>query len=62
MQVQDLLKQTDKLPNVPDVIIDLISALNDESINYTEIAQKVAHDQTLSLKVLRAVNSAFQGD
>lgn len=61
MQVQDLLKQTDKLPNVPDVVRELIVMLSDPNANYFDISKKVAHDQTLSLKVLRVVNSAYFG-
>ncbi|WP_133013163.1 HDOD domain-containing protein [Marinomonas flavescens] len=61
MQVQDLLKHTDKLPNVPDVVRELIVLLNDPNANYFDISKKVAHDQTMSLKVLRVVNSAYFG-
>lgn len=61
MQVQDLLKQTDKLPNVPDVVRELIQLLSDPDVNYSELTEKVSHDQTISLKVLRVVNSAYFG-
>ncbi|REG81477.1 HDOD domain-containing protein [Marinomonas pollencensis] len=61
MQIQDLLKQTDKLPNVPDVVRELIVLLDDPHANYSDISKKVAHDQTMSLKVLRVVNSAYFG-
>ena len=61
MPVQDLLKQSDKLPNVPDVVRELIQLLSDPDANYSVIAEKVTHDQTISLKVLRVVNSAYFG-
>ncbi|TYL48691.1 HDOD domain-containing protein [Marinomonas sp. IMCC 4694] len=61
MQIQDLLKQTDKLPNVPDVVRELIQLLNNSKANYSDIAASVSHDQTISLKVLRVVNSAYFG-
>jgi len=61
MEIQDLLKQTDKLPNIPEVVRDLINALNDPNADYSQISQKVAKDQTISLKVLRLVNSAYFG-
>tara|TARA_R110001632_G_scaffold44289_1_gene112674 strand:- start:24820 stop:25647 length:828 start_codon:yes stop_codon:yes gene_type:complete len=61
MQVQDLLKQTDKLPNVPEVVRELIQLLNDSNAKYSDIAERVSHDQTISLKVLRVVNSAYFG-
>ena len=58
MEVKDLLSQTDKLPNVPDVVRELIIALRDPNADYNAIAAKVAQDQTLSLKILRLVNSS----
>lgn len=61
MEVKDLLLQTDKLPNVPDVVRELIIALKDPDADYNAIAAKVAQDQTLSLKILRLVNSAHFG-
>ncbi|MCB5162677.1 HDOD domain-containing protein [Marinomonas algarum] len=61
MQIQDLLKRTDKLPNVPDVVRELIQLLNDPNAKYSDIAARVSHDQTISLKVLRIVNSAYFG-
>lgn len=61
MQITDLLKQTDKLPNVPDVVLDLIESLGNPKVKHSDIAKKVAHDQTISMKVLRVVNSAYFG-
>ena len=61
MEIKDLLSQTDKLPNIPEVVRELIQALNNPDINCDEISQKVTKDQTLSLKILRLVNSAHFG-
>ena len=61
MEIKDLLSQTDKLPNIPEVVRELIQALNDPNANYDDISQKVSKDQTLSLKILRLVNSAHFG-
>lgn len=61
MKPTDLLAQADKLPNVPEVVRELIMALDNPNAKYSEIAAKVAKDQTLSLKVLRVVNSAYFG-
>jgi len=61
MEITDLLKQTDKLPNVPEVVRELIQALSDPNADYNVIAKKVAQDQTLTLKILRLVNSAHFG-
>jgi len=61
MDVEDLLAQTHKLPNVPEAVRELIQQLNDPDADYNEIARKVGEDQTLSLRVLRLVNSAHFG-
>ncbi|WP_027857662.1 HDOD domain-containing protein [Marinobacterium jannaschii] len=61
MEIRDLLANTSKLPNVPDVVRELIQALNNPSADYGTISEKIAKDQTLSLKVLRMVNSAHFG-
>ena len=61
MEVSELLQQTHKLPNVPDVVRELIMQLNNPNADYGEIADKVTQDQTLSLKILRLVNSAHFG-
>ncbi|MGB2222693.1 HDOD domain-containing protein [Neptunomonas sp.] len=61
MEIKELLNQTNKLPNVPEVVRELIQALNNPNVDYDQIAQKVSEDQTLSLKILRLVNSAHFG-
>ncbi|WP_286238167.1 HDOD domain-containing protein [Neptuniibacter halophilus] len=61
MEIQALLEQTDRLPNVPEVVRQLIQQLNNPAADYGEIAEKVGKDQTLSLKILRLVNSAHFG-
>jgi len=61
MEVSELLQQTHKLPNVPDIVRELIQQLNNPGADYSVIAEKIIHDQTLSLKILRLVNSAHFG-
>lgn len=61
MEIRELLEQTDKLPNVPEVVRQLIQQLNNPAADYGEIADKVSQDQTISLKILRLVNSAHFG-
>jgi HD-like signal output (HDOD) protein len=61
MEIKDLLAQSDKLPNIPAVIREIIQTINNPDADYGDISHKVAQDQTLSLKVLRLVNSAHFG-
>jgi HD-like signal output (HDOD) protein len=61
MEIKDLLNQTDKLPNIPEVVREIVNVLNDPDANYSDISQKVTKDQIISLKILRLVNSAYFG-
>jgi HD-like signal output (HDOD) protein len=61
MEIKDLLSQTSKLPNVPEVVRQLVKELNNPNANYSHIVKKVSEDQTLSLKILRLANSAHFG-
>lgn len=61
MEIQELLNQTSKLPNVPEVVRQLVQSLNNPNADYGDIAKKISADQTLSLKLLRLVNSAHFG-
>ena len=61
MDINELLAQKDKLPNVPEVVKELIQVLSDDKANLDTIAKKVAKDPTLSVKILRMVNSSYYG-
>ncbi|MCV6589371.1 MAG: HDOD domain-containing protein [Marinobacterium sp.] len=61
MRVEDLLAQTHRLPNVPQAVRQLIQQLNNPEADYDEIATRIGADQTLTLRVLRMVNSAHFG-
>ncbi|MEM5528436.1 HDOD domain-containing protein [Gammaproteobacteria bacterium AS21] len=61
MEIKDLLAQSNKLPNISAIIKEIIESINDPDASYGDIAHKIAQDQTLSLKVLRLVNSAYFG-
>jgi HD-like signal output (HDOD) protein len=49
------------IPQVPDVVRELISQLNDPDIDMSAIAKNVEQEPTISLKILRLVNSAHYG-
>ncbi len=62
MQVAELFdKASGKLPMVPKVVQELIASFNDKNINMDDVADKVAHDQVLSARVLRLANTARFG-
>lgn len=61
MNLQNLIDNAQKLPNIPKVIQELIESFSDEEVSNNEIAKKISADQVLTIKVLRAANSAHYG-
>jgi len=49
------------LPTLPHILLKLLEACNQESINLNEIAAIVSKDPALSAKLLKLVNSAYFG-
>lgn len=61
MQVDELFEKIDTLPHVPDVVLQLMRAVNDPDARINELAAQVSRDQAISLRVLKLVNSAYFG-
>ncbi len=61
MNLQDLINNAQKLPNIPKVIQELIESFGDDNVSNDAIAKKISSDQVLTIKVLRAANSAHYG-
>ncbi|HWV15733.1 MAG TPA: HDOD domain-containing protein [Cellvibrio sp.] len=61
MNIQNLIDNAQKLPNIPKVVQELIESFGDDEVSNNEIAQKISADQVLTIKVLRAANSAHYG-
>ncbi len=59
--IDQLFDNIHHLPQVPDVVRELISQLNDPDIDMSAIATNVEQEPTISLKILRLVNSAHYG-
>lgn len=59
--INQLFDNIHHLPQVPDVVRELISQLNDPDIDMSAIATNVEQEPTISLKILRLVNSAHYG-
>lgn len=53
--------QSESLPTLPTVAAKLLSITSREETTVQDIANLIAHDLSLSAKVLRVVNSAFYG-
>lgn len=62
MDIKQLIKETKNLPQIPAVIQQILEELQRKDSNPSAISEKIAMDQSLSLKVIRLANSpAFGG-
>jgi HD-like signal output (HDOD) protein len=59
--MNDLFSNIYSVPQVPTVVKDIITQLNDPDLNMADIAKNVEQETSISLKVLRLVNSAHYG-
>ncbi|NRB38972.1 MAG: HDOD domain-containing protein [Pseudomonadales bacterium] len=59
--VRQFIGEIHNIPNIPRVIQELIDSFNDEDIDVSDITDKIAMDQSLSLKILRMANSSYYG-
>ncbi|MEL6329316.1 MAG: HDOD domain-containing protein [Planctomycetota bacterium] len=51
----------DQLPTLPAVALRVIEQTSDANIRIEELARTIEHDQALSAKILKTVNSSFYG-
>lgn len=55
------IETSGKLPVLPEVLLALLSACEDEDTPISAIAEIISRDPALSLRVLQLVNSAYYG-
>ncbi len=60
-ELNTMFEQIYNLPQVPEVITDLIQQVNSPNIDMAEIAKNVEKEPAIALKILRLVNSAHYG-
>jgi len=61
IRLNAMVEQIDQLPALPEIITDLLQNINREDLDISVLARKIAHDQTLTAKVLRYANSSYYG-
>ena len=61
IEMNQLFDQVYKIPQVPEVVRNLIIQLNDPDFDIDTVTKNVSKDQVISMKVLRLVNSAHFG-
>lgn len=57
--LKTLLEHGDDLPTLPDVVLELQAAFNDEMIGDVELAAIIERDPALTARMLRVANSAM---
>jgi len=61
MKPDDLKARVRELPALPQVLTDLLLALQRDDVAVEQLALKIAHDQALTAKTLRLANCSFYG-
>ncbi len=61
LTIEKLFDQIHKVPQIPEVVRELIAQVNNPDFDFAEIAKNVEKEQVIAMKVLRLVNSAHFG-
>lgn len=61
MDLRALINNAQQLPQLPKIVQELIESFNDDDVDIAAITKKIATDQALTAKVMRAANSAHYG-
>ena len=61
MELNYLIDNAQRLPNIPKVVRELMESFGDDDINTDVIVKKISADQVLTAKLLRVANSAYYG-
>jgi putative nucleotidyltransferase with HDIG domain len=56
--LSDVIKSLGDLPSLPAVVMGLLNTIDQDDIEISVLAKKVAHDQALTAKTLRLANSS----
>jgi putative nucleotidyltransferase with HDIG domain len=59
--VSNVLDHIQKLPSLPSVVIEILQNFDNERVDVTTLAKKIACDQAIVARVLRVANSPFFG-
>ncbi len=61
LSLDDIVKNLEDLPSLPAVVMELLSAIDQEDVDISVLAKKVSHDSALTAKTLRLANSSLYG-
>ena len=61
LSLDDIVRNLEDLPSLPAVVMELLSAIDQEDVDISVLAKKVSHDSALTAKTLRLANSSLYG-
>ena len=61
IHVDEMVKQVQDLPSLPAIVMELLNSIDEEDLDISVLADKVALDQSLTAKTLRFANSSLYG-
>ena len=61
VNMHTLFEQSDNVPQIPEVVRTLIAQLENNKTDFVEITDKIAKEQSISLKILHLVNTDYYG-
>lgn len=56
-----VLDRAQRLPSLPSLVLEILESFEDERLDVSTLAGKIANDQALVARVMRVANSAFFG-
>jgi putative nucleotidyltransferase with HDIG domain len=59
--VGEVLDGVQKLPSLPSLVLEILESFENERMDVSTLARKIANDQALVARVMRVANSAFFG-
>jgi putative nucleotidyltransferase with HDIG domain len=59
--VASVLDHAQKLPSLPSLVLEILESFDNERLDVSTLAKKIANDQALVSRVMRVANSAFFG-
>ena len=59
--LENIVDKLEDLPSLPVVVMELLTAIDQEDVDISVLAKKVSHDSALTAKTLRLANSSLYG-
>ena len=61
LSLEDVVRRIHDLPSLPLIVLELLTAMDQEDASIGFLAERISHDQALTAKTLRLANSSFYG-